>query len=263
MNGRRLPNALAGANVTGPDRDRSTYWSGAPYGYRYVRKSDTSAAYYEVIEREAARVRRVYEMYTQQGLSINAIARLLNEQQIPIRTRTTRWERSTVWGMLRNPAYRGRACCGKTELRPRQRITRALRKRGDADLLALWAMPFIAPPRAPRRASFITTGAWVRMPIAIFGARFADNPPVRQDHLDAVVWKELVRLLEDPSVIQEELNRRVEAARKADPLKQRQESLHREQGRLEKSMDHLTRKASSLNRSRLPPSCSRSTRFSS
>src|SRR5262247_2893806 len=47
--------------------------SGAPYGYRYVRKSDTSAAYYEVIDSEAAVVRRVYEMYTQQGLSINAI----------------------------------------------------------------------------------------------------------------------------------------------------------------------------------------------
>ena len=74
-------------------------------------------------------VRRVYEMYTPQGLSINAIARLLNEEQIATRTRTTRWERSTVWGMLRNPAYRGRACYGKTELRPRQRITRALRKR--------------------------------------------------------------------------------------------------------------------------------------
>ena len=104
--------------------------SGAPYGYRYVRKSDTSAAYYEVIEPEAAVVRRVYEMSTQQGLSINAIARLLNEEQISTRTRTTRWERTTVWGMLRNPAYRGRACYGKTELRPRQRITRALRKRG-------------------------------------------------------------------------------------------------------------------------------------
>jgi site-specific DNA recombinase len=38
--------------------------SGAPYGYRYVRKSDTSAAYYEVIEPEAAVVRRVYEVYT-------------------------------------------------------------------------------------------------------------------------------------------------------------------------------------------------------
>src|SRR5271157_2137891 len=103
--------------------------SGAPYGYRYVKKSDTAAAYYEVVESEAAVVRQVYEVYTQQGLSINAIARMLNERQVPTRTETTRWERSTVWGLLRNPAYRGRACYGKTELRPRQRITRPLRQR--------------------------------------------------------------------------------------------------------------------------------------
>jgi len=103
--------------------------SGAPYGYRYVRKSDSSSAYYEVIESEAQVVRMAFEAYTQQGLSINAIARLLNERRIPTRTGTTRWERSTVWGLLRNPAYRGRACYGKTELRPRQRITRPLRQR--------------------------------------------------------------------------------------------------------------------------------------
>jgi len=89
--------------------------SGAPYGYRYVKKSDTAAAYYQIVESEAAVVRLVYEAYTRQGLSINAIARMLNERQIPTRTETTRWERSTVWGLLRNPAYEGRACYGKTE----------------------------------------------------------------------------------------------------------------------------------------------------
>src|ERR1017187_3646037 len=103
--------------------------SGAPYGYRYVRKSESSAAYYEVIETEAQAVRMVFEVYTQQRLSINAIARLLNEEHIPTRTETTHWERSTVWGILRNPAYRGRACFGKPELRPRQRITRRFRTR--------------------------------------------------------------------------------------------------------------------------------------
>src|SRR6202163_4807627 len=81
--------------------------SGAPYGYRYVRKTETSGAYYEVIEAEARVVRLVFETYTQQGLSINAIARMLNERQIPTRTARTRWERSTVWGMLRNPVYHG------------------------------------------------------------------------------------------------------------------------------------------------------------
>ena len=84
--------------------------SGAPYGYRYVKSSDSSEAYYEVIEAEAQVVRLVFELYTQHRLSINAIARLLNERQIATRTGKTRWERSTVWGMLRNPAYRGTAC---------------------------------------------------------------------------------------------------------------------------------------------------------
>jgi site-specific DNA recombinase len=66
-----------------------------------------------------------------------------------------------------------------------------------------------------------------------------ENPPVRQDQLDAVVWTEVVRLLEDPRIIQEELNRRLEAARNADPLKQRQEQLRRDRARLAKGMDRL------------------------
>jgi len=269
--------------------------SGAPYGYRYVRKSDTAAAYYEVRESEAAVVRRVYQLYTQQGLSIRAIARLLNAEQIPTRTGMTRWERSTVWGMLRNPAYRGRACYGKTELRPRQRITRALRRRGGlasrdsasherprSDWIEIAVPPLIGEetfalaqeqleqnkrhsPRRTLEPSLLqgmlvcehcgyalyrcSTRTSVRKlyyyrclgsdAYRHLRGAVCDNPPVRQDHLDAVVWEELMRLLEDPSVIQAELNRRVEAARKADPRKQRQESLQLEQARLEKSMDRL------------------------
>jgi site-specific DNA recombinase len=72
----------------------------------------------------------VYERYTIDGLSIGAITRLVNEQQIPTRKRTGRWERSTVWAMLRNPAYKGAAGFGKTQTAPRQRITRPLRLRG-------------------------------------------------------------------------------------------------------------------------------------
>src|SRR3954469_23829579 len=82
--------------------------SGAPYGYRYVRRSDDAAAYYEVIEAEADVVRMVYNNYVSQGLSIGAITRLLNEQGVPTRKQTSRWERSTAWAMLRNPAYKDR-----------------------------------------------------------------------------------------------------------------------------------------------------------
>ncbi|MGA9257344.1 MAG: recombinase family protein [Candidatus Sulfotelmatobacter sp.] len=37
--------------------------SGAPYGYRYVKKSETSAAYYQVVEAEAEVVRTIFEWF--------------------------------------------------------------------------------------------------------------------------------------------------------------------------------------------------------
>jgi len=53
---------------------------GAPYGYRYIKKSDNADAYYEINEAEAEIVRAVFDAYTQRGLSINAIAILLNQR---------------------------------------------------------------------------------------------------------------------------------------------------------------------------------------
>src|SRR5229473_1870672 len=44
--------------------------SGAPYGYRYIRKTDETLASYRVIDAEALVVQRVYEMYTVHGLSM-------------------------------------------------------------------------------------------------------------------------------------------------------------------------------------------------
>src|SRR6201981_59529 len=104
---------------------------GAPYGYRYIKKTDTSAAYYQVIEAEADVVRAIFDWYTRTGLSIGAITRELNQRQIPTRSGNGRWERSTVWGVLRNPAYSGRAGFGKTEMQGRKRITRRIRQRGS------------------------------------------------------------------------------------------------------------------------------------
>lgn len=69
-----------------------------------------------MIEAEGEVVRMVFDAYTREGLSINAIARQLNQSQIATRSGDTRWERSTVWGLLRNPAYQGKACYGKTRM---------------------------------------------------------------------------------------------------------------------------------------------------
>ncbi len=79
---------------------------------------------------EAAVVRQVFDSYTREHGSMGAIARSLTVQGIPTRTGKERWDRSTIWGMLHNPAYYGRACYGKTGTGSRQRVTRPLRKPG-------------------------------------------------------------------------------------------------------------------------------------
>jgi site-specific DNA recombinase len=269
--------------------------SGAPYGYQYVRKSDTSAAYYEVLEAEAKVVRLMFETYTQRGVSINAIARLLHELQIPTRTARTRWERSTVWGILRNPAYQGRACYGKTELRPRQRITRPLRQRQGlpsrnsanherprAEWIEVPVPPLVSEEmfalaqeqleqnkhHSLRRtieptllqgmlvcqqcgyALYRTSTRTAKQKLYYYRCLGSDgyrrlkgpvytNRPVRQDALDQVVWNEMLRLLEDPTLIQAEIERRREVARNADPLRKRDAELRREQARLEKNIERL------------------------
>src|ERR1700737_468476 len=49
------------------------------------------------------------------------------------------------------------------------------------------------------------------------------NRPVRQDSLDQFVWDEMIRLLDDPALVQAEIDRRRKAARQANPLRKREE----------------------------------------
>jgi site-specific DNA recombinase len=80
--------------------------SGAPYGYRYVGKQDgAGVARYEIIEEEARIVRRIFGWVGQDRLSIGAVCRRLHQEGCLTRTGKTHWDRSTVWGLLRNPAY--------------------------------------------------------------------------------------------------------------------------------------------------------------
>ena len=71
------------------------------------------------------------------------------------------------------------------------------------------------------------------------GGPLCNNRPVRQDLLDQIVWTEVIRLLEDPTLIQQELDRRLAAARAADPTKQREQTLERELVRVGKGIERL------------------------
>jgi len=89
---------------------------GAPFGYRYVRKTPDAGARYEIIEYEAALVAEMFRRYADDGATIADLARWLTAQGAVTRTGKTRWDRSVIWGMLRNPAYAGRAVFGKTQI---------------------------------------------------------------------------------------------------------------------------------------------------
>ena len=88
--------------------------SGAPFGYRYLRKSDHVGAAYEIVGHEATLVAELFGRYTDEAASIADLARWLTEQAVPTRTGKHRWDRSVIWAMLRNPAYAGAAVFGKT-----------------------------------------------------------------------------------------------------------------------------------------------------
>ena len=265
--------------------------SGAPYGYRYVKRSEGLEARYEVLAGEAEVVRQVFDSYTREHCSMRAIARQLSAQGIPTRTGKQRWERSVIWAILRNPAYCGRACYGKTGTGPRQRVTRPLRQPGkfasqqvgglerpreewieipvpalvSEEQFAQAQEQLAANQRHARRRTKEPTllqGMLVcrRCGYAYYrcstrttkrklyyyrclgsdGWRYEDgvrcaSHPVRQDRLDALVWQELVRLLEDPALLEAELERRLAAGRETGPQRRRVAELEAERERLERA----------------------------
>jgi site-specific DNA recombinase len=89
--------------------------SGAPYGYRYVGKHEGGGeARYQVVVEEARVVRKIFEWVGQERCSIGEVCRRLQRDGIPTRTGKSAWDRSVVWMILKNPAYKGTAAFGKT-----------------------------------------------------------------------------------------------------------------------------------------------------
>jgi site-specific DNA recombinase len=78
--------------------------SGAPFGYRYVRKNEHADARYEVVAHEAAIVAELFRPYIEDSATIADVARWLTAIAVPTRTGKSRWDRSVIWGILRNPA---------------------------------------------------------------------------------------------------------------------------------------------------------------
>ena len=269
--------------------------SGAPYGYNYIKRTEESVAYYQINEQEALVVQEVYRLYTEDFLSIGAVVRELNERNIPTKKRQSQWERSTVWAMLRNPAYIGKACFGKTEKTERQIITKPLRAKGG------YSSRNTCSKERPREE-------WIEIPVPaiitteIFelaqerlkknklhsqrntveitllqgmivcsdcgyslyrtstrtskrklyyyrclgsdryryvNGRKCNCRPLRQDYLDEIVWQKVLELLQDPGLIQKEINKRIKETKKSNPLIDQKTVLLKQKSKLATAMDKL------------------------
>jgi site-specific DNA recombinase len=101
----------------------------APYGYRRIARTATTAAHLEIYEPEAVVVRRIFADYVSGGHSTREITRRLNADGVPTPTgHRAVWGTSTIGRLLRNEAYVGRAHWNKTETIPAVGTRRATRQ---------------------------------------------------------------------------------------------------------------------------------------
>ena len=133
---------------------------GAPYGYRYVSKLEGAGqARYELYLEEARVVRQVFAWVARERVSVGEVCRRLSRAGIRTRSGKTTWDRTTIWGMLKNPVYRGAAAFGKTRRGVSAPVARAAPRRAPASCSERRASPS-APSRGYGRAAIqAATGA--------------------------------------------------------------------------------------------------------
>lgn len=98
--------------------------SGAPYGYRNVsRRVSGGEARYEIASEQALVVQRIFTWVGRDRLSIGEVCRRLKADGVPSPKGKSWWDRTTVWGLLKNPAFQGSAAYGKTRIgEPRRQL---------------------------------------------------------------------------------------------------------------------------------------------
>lgn len=266
----------------------------APYGYRYVKRSEHADAFFEIDQAEAPVVREIFGRYVDDGESIGRITRWLTEQAVPTRTGAAGWNKATIWGMLRNPAYAGQAAYGKThatgapvratrQARQRgQRSTRISREQVSPEQWKRIAVPALISeeqfalaqerlhrnpsPRNTKRPSLLqgilvcrecgyayyrcstrSKNGILREYYRCSGTdghrrpegRVCENRPVRLAELDELVWTRVLGLLDDPTLIQAEIDRRLQTLRSEHPATARRDALQRDLARAQTAIRRL------------------------
>jgi site-specific DNA recombinase len=109
---------------------RVSVFSQAPYGYRLVHADEAGGtARFDIQLEEARVVRQIFTWVVQERCTLQEVGRRLEAAGVLTRTGKVHWNHRTIWDMLQNPAYAGRAAFGRTRSVPLQPRLRAPRGR--------------------------------------------------------------------------------------------------------------------------------------
>jgi site-specific DNA recombinase len=123
-------------------------WTTPPFGYRLDPERPRDAAGVRVEPSEAVLVTQLFDWYLAPPATVYQLAKRLTDLQVATPTGKPRWNTASVRGILRNPAYTGRALTNRTRVVPARRRKSALLPVGPGE------------SHAPR-----PQGDWIAVPV--------------------------------------------------------------------------------------------------
>ena len=101
-------------------------WTTAPFGYRLDPERPRRADAVRTDPGEAALIAQLFDWYLEPGATIYQLAARLTDLGVPAPMGGPRWNVASVRGILRNPAYAGRALSNRTQVAPARRRKSAM-----------------------------------------------------------------------------------------------------------------------------------------
>jgi site-specific DNA recombinase len=108
-------------------------WTTPPFAYRLDPERPRDAAGVRVEAGEAVLVAQLFDWYLEPQASLYQLARRLTDLGVPTPMGKPRWNVASVRGILRNPAYVGRALTNRTRVTPARKRKSALLPVGPGD----------------------------------------------------------------------------------------------------------------------------------
>lgn len=229
----------------------------APFGYRNPAPGDPNRGTLQMIDDEAAIVRRIFNLAAG-GMSLRAICHRLNEEAVPAPRKGT-WGKTTITRILHNPAYIG-VHASNVWQRPagKRGFTLDLERTGaivvenahqpivDRDVwTTVHSRARVTSAREPR---LLTGLIWVNglrysgdstNGTSFYCHRRGGGPWLEVNYVDRLVWQTFTSVVRSPKVLKG-LIHRMQTKAAEDDLRKRIKASHGELARLTRRIDRLT-----------------------